>query len=67
MPTFKFVILVRLVITAISFSGFLTFWVVGCTEVVLHLGPFVWLPVYVVVATVIGFWDFPGFPVYLEK
>ena len=39
----------------------------GCTEVVLHLGPFVWLPVFVVVATAIGLRGFPGFSVLFRE
>ena len=37
---------------------FLNFQFVGCTEFVLHVGPFVLLPVFLVVAAVTGFWSF---------
>ena len=67
MPTFKLVILIRLVFMVINLSDFQILGFVGCTEVVLCFGPFVWLPVYPVLAIAIDFWGFPGFPVYLEK
>ena len=64
----EIVILVRLAIMVIDL-GFLNFGVVGCTEVVLHVGPFC-------LATSVScgghsnwfleFWVL-GFPVYLEK
>ena len=63
MPTFRLAILERLVILAIGFSDFRIFGVEG----LLRLGyvwAFVWLPVCLVVATVICF---EGSPVYLEK